>query len=140
VIAGTPEVSKGKSERSQLFSFGQIGDAPVVFEVIVVPLSGELAEDEVDAFMEQARKSLEEHAPKDFVRKGPAKRVTVGHHPAALVEHTVNGLETQTYLEVQGSFEVFVRGYANHKERPSSWAGVEEKVAGTLAGGGAAAL
>jgi rhomboid protease GluP len=128
-IAG--QVSTEDRGKFSITGIGQLASSPVAFEVIVAPLEGEVPAGELDAFLESERAALEKEGPSEATRKGPATRVTVGGRPMVRVEHERKGVALTTYLGVIGRREVLVRGYAR-KERPATWAGLEEKAAATL--------
>jgi hypothetical protein len=133
-IAGKPTVDDGTDGQTRIFSYGDFASAPVLFEIVVAPLDD--TGGDTNALMDGLRKGMEEHAPANFVRKGPAVRLTVGKHQAVRVEHTIKQVDVVTYVEVEAGHEVFVRCYSG-ADRPSSWAGVEAKVAASLASGSA---
>jgi hypothetical protein len=128
VVAGAVKESQDKARH---FTFGQLNEAPVVFEVIIIELGGEIPADQLDASLDALRQTLDEHGPPKAVRKGSAHRLTLHGRPAVAVEHDLGAIHLETYVEVVGAREVFVRGYSR-EERPASWQGIEEKVAATL--------
>ena len=132
-IADEETVADGKSSPARVYTFGKLNEMPVMFELIVSEMKHAIPPGpSLDAYLEQARKNLDERGPAKAVRSGPAKRVTLaGDRRAVLVEHTINGYHLTTYLEVAGTHQVLVRGYSS-EERPSTWQGLEAKVAGTL--------
>lgn len=131
-----PSILNAKSEKAdavRLYSFGNLSDAPVAFEVIVIPRSDDIPPDQVDELLEVERPELDARPPgKGWVVKQAARRVTLGSRPALRIDHDVKGTHVQTYLTVASGREVLVRGYAR-KARPKTWEGIEEKVAASLA-------
>jgi membrane associated rhomboid family serine protease len=115
----------------EVAGFGQLSSSPVAIEVLAVPLEGELTPQQIDEFLEHERRSLDEESPEGAVRRGPARRVTIGSHRGAVVEHDLKGVALTTYIVVVGTREILVRGYAR-KERPTTWIGLEEKVAASI--------
>jgi membrane associated rhomboid family serine protease len=122
-----------KADTVRLYSFGSLIDAPVAFEVIVIPRADEIPSQQVDELLEAERPELDKLSPsKDWVLKQAARRVTLGSRPALRIDHDVHETHVQTYLTVAAGREVLVRGYARNS-RPKSWEGLEEKVAASLA-------
>ncbi|AGP34696.1 rhomboid family intramembrane serine protease [Sorangium cellulosum] len=114
-------------------TYGRLPQTPVVFQIAVFPLDGEVPPDQVDALLEQERKTLDEHRPANTVKKGPAERVELGGRPAVSVRNELkNGVQMVSYIVVLGGREVVLQAYST-MNRPVSWAGIEDKVAATIA-------
>jgi membrane associated rhomboid family serine protease len=129
-IAGEMKIEVRHEVR--VFTFGTLADSPVIFEVLVEPMSDEIPDGELDAFLEGERKTLDEKGPPRAVKTAPARRVMLGPRPGVRVDHDLEGgVHLENYLVVIGKREVLVRGYSV-KDRPAAWAGLEEKVAATL--------
>ena len=112
--------------------FGTRRDQPVMFEAVVAPLTRAPRRDELDAFLEKKRDELDQHAPPNWKRTAPAKRIALDGGPAILVEHDASAdVHVKSYLLVVGANDVIVRAYGG-KERPKTWNGIEEKVAATV--------
>ncbi|WP_437280409.1 rhomboid family intramembrane serine protease [Sorangium sp. So ce375] len=113
-------------------TYGQRPRTPVVFQVAVFPLEGEVPPDQLDAFVEQERRVLDEQRPASTVTKGPATRVTLGGRPAASVRNGLkNGVQMVSYVVVLGNREVMLQAYST-ADRPATWEGIEEKVAASI--------
>lgn len=128
----TPTTFEQVPPSISVFTFGKLPDAPVAFEILVAPLSGELTPEELEALLQEEGKQLEANPPGKFKRTKAAARVTIGSRPAVLVEHEQENLLLRSYVVVIGDREVVVRGYAL-KDRPAAWNNVEQAVAASIA-------
>lgn len=112
--------------------YGRLPETPVVFQLAVVPLEGEVPPDQVDELLEQERKMLDERRPANAVTRGPARHVDLGGRPAVSVRNELkNGVQMASYIVVLGDREVVLQAYSA-KDRPASWNGIEDKVAATI--------
>lgn len=127
--ARKPSVSKANGHT--VVSFGSFQDSPVVFEVVIAPRPEEVPAEQLDAYMEQARKELADASPPKWIPRGEAKRVNLGKRPALMMEHDFGKARVRTYYQTIGANEVFVRSYGA-PERPMAWAGIEERVAASV--------
>ncbi len=113
-------------------TYGRLPETPMMFQLAVFPLGGEVPPDRVDELLEQERKQLDEHRPANSTTKGPATRVDLGGRPAvSLRSELKNGLQRVSYILVLGDREVVLQAYST-KDRPASWSGIEDKVAATI--------
>ncbi|WP_437591618.1 rhomboid family intramembrane serine protease [Sorangium sp. So ce1000] len=113
-------------------TYGQLPRTPVVFQVAVFPLEGEVPPDQLDDLLEQERKTLDQQRPANTVTKGPATRVTLGGRPAVSVKTGLkNGVQLVSYVVVIGNREVMLQAYSV-ADRPATWDGIEDKVAATI--------
>lgn len=125
------DVRQAAEGDSKVITFGDVRlrQAPIVFEVVIARLDREVGPGEVDHFLEESRRALDEHAPKGWTREGAAKEAKLGERRSAVIEHsTPNGLRMKAHAFAVGSHEVLVRSVSWSK-RPEAWLGIEERVA-----------
>ncbi|WP_437735672.1 rhomboid family intramembrane serine protease [Sorangium sp. So ce1335] len=119
-------------EGVRFYTYGRLPETTVMFQLAIFPLPGEVPPDQLDELLEQERRTLDERRPAGAVAKGPATRVTLGGRPAVSVRNELpNGVQVVSTIVVLGDKEVVLQAYST-KDRPASWAGIEDKVAATL--------
>lgn len=128
-IAGQLTIDEQPGAR--LLQFGKIGEFPIVYEFIVLPLPQEAGPEQIDTILEQERAAADLVSPPDFTRVAPATRVTLAGRPAVLVEHKLNDLTLRTHVFVFPRHELVMRRYALGPV-PPTWAPAEEKIAASL--------
>ncbi|WP_437877516.1 rhomboid family intramembrane serine protease [Sorangium sp. So ce513] len=119
-------------EGIRFYTYGRLPETTIMFQLAIFPLEDEVPPDQLDAFLEQERRTLDERRPAGAVAKGPAARVTLGGRPAVSVTNQLpNGVQVVSTIVVLGDKEVVLQAYST-KDRPASWAGIEDKVAASL--------
>ncbi|WP_437782718.1 rhomboid family intramembrane serine protease [Sorangium sp. So ce1097] len=119
-------------EGVRFYTYGRLPETTIMFQLAVFPLDGEVPPDQLDGLLEQERRTLDERRPAGAVAKGPATRVTLGGRPAVSVRNELpNGVQVVSTIVVLGDKEVVLQAYST-KDRPASWAGIEDKVAASL--------
>jgi membrane associated rhomboid family serine protease len=118
-------------EGIHVVTFGELPSLPMGFEVMAFPLESVPSAEELDALLESEGKALDQQKLEGAVRWGPAKRVMLGGRPAVMIQDSAETFDRALYLMVVGQKEVIVSGYAV-KNRPEAWAGLEERVVGSL--------
>ncbi|WP_433934504.1 rhomboid family intramembrane serine protease [Sorangium cellulosum] len=117
----------------RLHSYGRLPETPMMFQLAVLPRPDGMTPDQIDAHLEQGRKALDEEPPEAAVTKSRATRLTLGGRPALSVRHKhENGVELVTYVVALEDRDVLLKAYVA-SDRPASWAGIEDRVAATLA-------
>ncbi|WP_438027801.1 rhomboid family intramembrane serine protease [Sorangium sp. So ce233] len=117
----------------RLHSYGRLPETPMMFQLAILPRPEEMTPDQIDAHLEQGRKALDEEPPEAAVTKSRATRLTLGGRPALSVRHKhQNGIELVTYIVALEDRDVLLKAYVA-ADRPASWAGIEDRVAATLA-------
>jgi membrane associated rhomboid family serine protease len=124
-----------KHEDARIFSYGNLYETPVAFEIVVSEFPEATPVDQLDLAMEENRKALDAQGPLNAVKSGSATRVKVGKHEAVRVAHRLGGVELLSYLVLAGRYAVLVRGYGI-PPRPSMWSSAEETVASSITSGG----
>ena len=132
VTLGDTSNSGDKGENTvDMFTFGKLTHAPMAFEILHRRLKRVMPADQLDAFLDRERKSLDTQTPADAKRTGPAKVVTLGAHKVVQAEYARDTLRVEISLLVIGDHEVIIRSYSP-ASRPESWSGVEDRIAATV--------
>lgn len=134
-----PEGARASTEDGKgikIYSFVSTGGMPVSFEMLVFPLDAAPGPEDLEPTLETLRKDLDSPTslPAKWTRTAPAQRATAGVRPAVVTTFDAEkGVKVKAYAVIEGASVVLVRGYSG-KDRPKAWAGIEEKVAASVAG------
>ncbi|MEZ4299574.1 MAG: rhomboid family intramembrane serine protease [Polyangiaceae bacterium] len=115
------------------YTYGTPGD-PVVIDVALEPLSGEVSDEVVEAELEALQKAVGEHAEAGVESKGPPRIEQVGKRRAVIDRRRVvkAKIDVTVWHFVIGSRLVVMRAFVP-EGRPTGWIGVEEKIAESIA-------
>ena len=134
LVARDAFYAETKQGDARIFSYGNLHESPVAFEIVVSELPEEISAEELDLAMEENRKALDSDGPFKAQRSGSATRVKAGKHEAVRVAHRLGSVELLSYFVLAGRYAVLVRGYSL-PPRPSTWASAEETVASSIISG-----
>jgi membrane associated rhomboid family serine protease len=122
-----------KMEGGRDFVFARPESEPLIVELGIIYHPDAPRPEEIETIMESERKAFEEASPAGLQREGAATLVTIGGRRFATVAHRANGVPLRSWISLFGRREVVLRVYSL-PSRPSSWAGVEDKIVASLRG------
>jgi membrane associated rhomboid family serine protease len=130
-------VSKSLHEETRdavrVFNYGDLGDAPVVVEVIVNVLPHPVLAEQLDDFLESERQAMMQDATvPNAQRQGDARIVTVGARRFASATYVFkNRVTMRSWATALGDSEVVLQ-VLSLPDRPAAWTGIEDKIVASL--------
>ena len=117
---------------TQVFSYGDPAQSPVLVEIVILELDAPLPPDQADAFIEELRQRTQSSPPEDYKVHVAPKRVDVGGRPAMFVEYRLEkNLPVRTYQMLLNDRVVTVRGYILDDDA-TGWREVEKRIAASV--------
>jgi rhomboid protease GluP len=128
-IAGPPlEKIEGNY---RVFTFGDPTNERVGVELVVTVLGQVVAPEQLEEVLQVEQKALQAALLPGAQRDGDATIVTVGGRRFATAAHHINQVSLRSWVSVFGDREIVLRVYSI-PDRPTSWAGIEEKIVASL--------
>jgi membrane associated rhomboid family serine protease len=130
VLSKSPRVETDGEAR--VFDYGNLNDNPIAAELVVATLPHSVPTEQLDEFLDSARRELQSVTPPDAERQGDARIVTVGAHRFVSVTHVFkNRVTMRSWATALDDRQVVLRVFLP-PDRPAAWVGIEDKMVASL--------